>query len=68
MKMYTTDKLKLLRKKHNYTVYEMAYRLNITPSYYSQIENQKRRLYYDMAIKIAEIFHKKPDQIFYEYK
>lgn len=64
--MYTTGKLKLLRKQYQYTVYDMALKLDITPSYYSQIENQKRRLYYDMAIKIANIFHKKPDQIFYE--
>ena len=66
MKMYTTGKLKLLRKQYKYTVYDMASMLDITPSYYSQIENQKRKLYYNMAIKIANIFHKTPDQVFYE--
>lgn len=66
--MYTTSKLKCLRKKYKYTVYDMALKLKVSPSYYSQIENQKRRLYYDMAIRIAAIFNKKPDQIFYEKK
>ena len=30
------------------------------------IENSNRRLTYDMAIKIAEVFHLKPDDLFYE--
>ena len=62
--MYNTDTLKRLRKENNFTIYEMARKLGISPSYYSQIENKKRRLYYDFAIKIARIFNKKPDDIF----
>lgn len=63
--MYNMEKLKEIRKKHNYTIYDMAKMLDITPSFYSQIENKKRRLFYDTAIKIAQIFNMKPDEIFY---
>ena len=55
--MYDMEKLKEIRKKHNYTVYDMAKMLSITPSFYSQIENKKRRLFSDTAIKIAQIFN-----------
>lgn len=58
-------KLKTLRKKKKYTVTDMAHFLNISPSYYSQIENGKRKLTYQQAKDIAKIFKKKPDQIFY---
>ena len=63
--MYNMSKLKKIRKKHNYTIYDMAKILKITPSFYSQIENKKRRLFYDTAIKISAIFNMKPDEIFY---
>lgn len=66
--MYNTDTLKKLRKEYNLTIYQMASMLGISPSYYSQIENKKRRLYYEIAIKIATIFNKKPDDIFLETK
>jgi len=42
----------------------MASKLGITASYYSQIENKKKKLYYDMAYKISLIFNMKPDSIF----
>ena len=58
------EKLKFLRKKCDYTIYDMADMLNVSPTYYSLIENKKKRLNYDMSIKIARIFKKKPDQIF----
>ena len=48
--MYNMNKLKILE---------------ITPSFYSQIENKKRRLFYDTAIKISAIFNMKPDELFY---
>ena len=60
--MYQT--LRNLRKKQGYTTQDMAEKLGISKPFYSQIENQARKLSYDMAIKIADIFHKKPDQIF----
>ena len=63
--MYSTDKLKKIRKEKGYTIYKMAKILNITPSFYSQIENKKRRLFYDTACAIADIFDMKPDEIFF---
>ena len=59
------EKLKQIRKEHKYTIYDMAKILKITPSFYSQIENKKKRLFYDMAFKISAIFNMKPDDIFY---
>lgn len=63
--MYSTSKLKQKRQEFGYTVYDMANKLGITASFYSQIENKKRRLFYDMALKIALIFNLKPDDLFY---
>lgn len=63
--MYSMDKLKKIRKENKYTIYDMAKILKITPSFYSQIENKKKRLFYDMAFKISAIFNMKPDDIFY---
>ena len=66
--LYNMEKLKKLRKETGLTVYDMAKKLGITASFYSQIENKKRRLFYDMAIKIAQIFDEKPDNLFYVEK
>lgn len=63
--MYNTDKLKKIRKENQLTVYDMAKMLHITASFYSQLENKKRRLFYDMAIRIASIFNMHPDDLFY---
>ena len=62
--MYKTDKLKELRNKYNYTIYDMAKKLEISSSHYSLLENKKRMLSYEMAIRIAKVFNKKPDDIF----
>ena len=59
------DKLKQIRKENKYTIYDIKKKLKITPSFYSQIENKKKRLFYDMAFKISAIFNMKPDDIFY---
>lgn len=59
-------KLKELRKKNKFTARVMAEKLGISKPFYCQIENGKRRLTYEMAVKISAIFHKKPDAIFYE--
>lgn len=48
------------------TVSEISKLIGISSTYYWQIENKQRRLYYELAIKIAKIFNKKPDEIFYE--
>ena len=55
-----------IRKKHKYTCTYMAEQLKISKPFYWQIENKKRRLSYDMAIKIASIFELKPDDIFFK--
>ena len=44
----------------------MADILGISKAFYYQIENMDRKLTYDMAIKIANIFNTKPDAIFYD--
>ena len=60
------QKLKKLRLKNNLSYEDMANALGISKCFYWQLEHKKRRLYYDMALKIAAIFHMKPDAIFYE--
>jgi len=57
-------KLKELRLQHNLTVKDIAKLIGISPTYYWQIENKDRRLYYELAVKIANIFKLKPDDIF----
>ena len=59
-------RLKELRIISGLTVIEISKQIGISPTYYWQIENKQRRLYYELAIKIAKIFNKKPDEIFYE--
>lgn len=59
-------KLKYLRIKNQYTTKVMAEKLGISKPFYSQLENQNRRLSYEMAIKISQIFKLKPDDIFYD--
>ena len=60
-------KLQSLRKENNMSYEEVAKRLGICKAYYWQIEHGNRRLYYDLALKIAKVFAKKPDDIFYDY-
>ena len=61
------NKLQKLRTKHNISLKEMADLLNISYTYYWQIENKKRNLYYNLAIKIAKVFKLKPDDIFFDW-
>lgn len=60
------NKLKELRIANNLTVVEISKLIGISPTYYWQIENKKRRMYYELAKKIAQVFKLKPDDIFYE--
>ena len=60
------QKLIALRMQYGYSYEDMAKMLKISKCFYWQIEHKNRRLYYDMAKKIAVIFKKKPDEIFYE--
>lgn len=58
--------LKEIRSSNNLTYQFMADALGISKTYYWQIENNTRKLSYEMAIKIASIFKTTPDKIFYE--
>ena len=60
------EKLKKMRLENKYSYAKMGAKLSITATYYYQIENGKRNLSYNMALKIAKIFDKRPDEIFYE--
>ena len=62
--MYT--KLKEKRSAKKYTNKIMAEKLGISKAFYCQIENGSRRLSYEMAVKIANIFNIKPDSLFYD--
>ena len=55
-----------LRKKNKISSTEMARKLGISKTFYWQIEHGERRLSYEMALKIANIFNLKPDDIFYK--
>lgn len=59
-------KLKKYRKESKYSCQDMANILGISKVFYWQIENSKRRLLYDQAIKIANVFNTKPDELFYD--
>lgn len=59
-------KLRELRIKYRYTTQDMANKIGISKSFYSQIETGSRRLTYGMAIRISKVFKRKPDFIFYE--
>lgn len=58
-------KLKQLRQKNKYSYQYVADILNISKTYYWQIENNKRRLTYELAIRISDVFNLKPDDVFY---
>lgn len=60
------NKLKEARNEKRYTCKEMAKLLNISTSYYSQIENGIRRLDYIMAMKISSLFGVCPDDMFFD--
>ena len=66
MKKNEMNCLKVLREEKGLNYQEMANLLGISKAYYWQLEHKNRRLYYDMAKKIAEIFKLKPDDIFYQ--
>ena len=60
------SKLKKIRIDNHIIATEMSRKLKISKAYYSQIENGKRTLSYEMAIKISRVFNLKPDDIFYD--
>ena len=60
------SKLKKIREEKGYTSDYISKELNISKAFYSQIENGKRRLSYDMAVNISKLFNMKPDELFYD--
>ena len=60
------EELKKVRLEKKYSFNDMAKLLNISKTYYWQLEHNQRRISYEMAVKIASVFDKKPDDIFYK--
>lgn len=60
------EKLKQLRIENGYNFREMAELVGISKPFYWQLENNQRRVTYELAIQIAKVFNLKPDDIFYE--
>jgi len=58
------EKLKEVRTEKGISYQEMASKLDVTMQFYWMIENGKRKLSYEMAVKIAAILESTPDQIF----
>lgn len=58
------DKLKSIRNKEGLTCQQVADQVNISKEFYWMIENGKRRLTYELAVKIAKVFKSSPDYIF----
>lgn len=56
--------LKCIRLQHKLTYQDVAEQIGVSKTYYWHIENGKRGLSYEMAVKIAAVFGKKPDEIF----
>lgn len=62
------EQLKLIREQNKMTIQDVAEKAGISKSYYSMIENGKRGLSYQLAVKIAHVFRKKPDEIFFDHE
>ena len=60
------EKLAKKREEKGFTYQDMAEKLGISKCYYWQLEHKKRRLYYDLAKRIALILETKPDELFYD--
>lgn len=61
--------MKILKKnriKNKLSYNDMANLLGISKTFYWQIENDKRRLSYERAILISNIFKMTPDEMFYD--
>lgn len=60
----TLEKLKELRVQNDLTYQQVADEAGISKEHYWFIENGKRGLTYEMAVRIAKVFKKSPDEIF----
>jgi putative transcriptional regulator len=58
------QKLKKMRINEGMTCRQVAEQVGISKEYYWMIENGKRRLTYELAVKIAKAFKASPDYIF----
>ncbi|MFJ5766763.1 helix-turn-helix transcriptional regulator [Lysinibacillus sp. NPDC093210] len=58
------NKLKVLRERKRISYQSMANMLDVSFQYYWMIENGKRGLSYEMAVKIAKVLDTTPDYIF----
>lgn len=56
--------LKRIRHERNETLKDVAEDVGISLEYYWMIENGKRRLSYELAVKIAKHYGMSPDDIF----
>ena len=57
--------LRMIRKQNGFTTTDMALKLGMSQSMYSYIEIGEKRLSYEVAVRIANIFDTTPDEIFY---
>jgi DNA-binding XRE family transcriptional regulator len=58
------NKLKQFREEANLTQKQVAEKLGVSESYYCQLENNKRRMSLKVALDIASILKKTPNDIF----
>lgn len=56
--------LRKVREESQLTHQDVADAIGVSKPYYWQIENGKRGLSYELAVKIAAVFGRKPDEIF----
>lgn len=66
MKKSRYSTLTKLRKQNHLSMVDIANQLDISTAYYCQLETKKKRLSYEMAIRIANVFHLTPDDIFFD--
>ncbi|MGZ9782496.1 helix-turn-helix domain-containing protein [Bacillus pseudomycoides] len=62
------EKLKEIREVHKMSLQNVADLIGVSKPYYWQIENGKRRLTYDLAVRISGVFNLTPDDIFFEFE
>ncbi|KFM95250.1 XRE family transcriptional regulator [Bacillus clarus] len=61
----TLQKLKRTRIEKGWTCEEVANRVGITKMHYWYIENNKRKLKIDLAVKIANALEEDPKELFF---
>lgn len=64
VKVVSRQKLVQTRIEAGKTLQDVADEIGVSKPYYYMIENGKRGLSYELAVKISAVFGKKPDDIF----